>query len=308
MKAKGAFRRISAKDLRKKLDEGRDVILIDTLTSEHFQKAHLPGARNACVFEVVFLENVGNITRDEKSDIVVYGSSEKSMDAETAAEKLLRAGYKNVTALEGGLKKWRTLGFELEGDQPELAEEEIPPALLDRTYVLDIEQSAIGWTGRNPNTTHHGTVRLSGGEIFIKNGLITGNMTVDMTTIRNINLEGDPLQPVLIRHLMSDDFFFTEMFPEAVFTITAARPIEGATQSEPNFEVEGALELMGIKKEMSFVANASREPGGEVKIESHFDVDRTQWGIIYGSARFFEKLGMHLVFDHISAQLHLVAR
>jgi hypothetical protein len=33
---------------------------------------------------------------------------------------------------------------------------------------------------------------------------------------------------------------------------------------------------------------------------AHFDFDRTRWNVIYGSSRFFEHLGMHLVFDLIS--------
>ena len=57
-----------------------------------------------------------------------------------------------------------------------------------------------------------------------------------------------------------------------------------------------------------FSANTSGEQCGEVIIESHFDIDRTRWGITYGSARFFERLGMHLVFDLISIQLRIVAR
>ena len=62
-----------------------------------------------------------------------------------------------------------------------------------------------------------------------------------------------------------------------------------------------------MKKDIHFYANASDEQGGEVKIEAHFDIDRTRWGVIYGSTRFFEHLGMHLVFDFISVQLRLVA-
>ena len=309
MNTEKGFRKISAEDLRKKLEAGGHVILIDTLPNDHFQKMHLPGAKNACVFEVVFLENIKKLIPETDREIVLYGSSEKTLDAVTAAEKLVRAGYVNVTALEGGLRKWFDLGYGLEGDQPEPAEtSEVDTALLDHTYAVDIEQSVIAWTGRNSNTTHYGTVQFSEGRIIVKNGQITGALAIDMASIRNINLEGDPLQPVLIQHLMSDDFFFTKLFPRAVFTLRSARHIDGATQSEPNFDVRGVLQLRGIKKNLSFVANASQEPAGEVKIESHFDMDRTQWGIIYGSTRFFENLGMHLVFDHISIQLRLLVR
>jgi len=309
MNTRKAYDNISAEDLHKRLAAGEPLVVIDTLPSDHFQKAHLPGAENACVFEVVFLDNVKRIVPEQDRKIVLYGSSNWTMDAVTAAEKLVRAGYRNVFVLEGGLRHWATQGYALEGDRPEAAGlEEVPPGLKDRRYGVDVEQSVIGWTGRNPNTTHYGTLSLTGGEIEVKDGRITGLFEIDMTSIKNINLEGDPLQQVLIDHLLSDDFFFTALFPRARFELTSARPIPRATPSAPNFEVKGLLELRGIKKDLAFDANASQGPGGEVNIEAHFDVDRTHWGVVYGSARFFEKLGMHLVFDHISIQLRIVAK
>jgi hypothetical protein len=40
--------------------------------------------------------------------------------------------------------------------------------------------------------------------------------------------------------------------------------------------------------------------------EAHFDINRTKWNIIFGLTRFFEHLGMHLVFDLISIQVRIV--
>ncbi|MBI9090793.1 MAG: hypothetical protein JEZ12_16370 [Desulfobacterium sp.] len=47
-----------------------------------------------------------------------------------------------------------------------------------------------------------------------------------MESITNINLEGDELQPVLIAHLKSDDFFLTRLFPKAKFKITNPIPVK----------------------------------------------------------------------------------
>jgi len=299
---------ISPEKVYQKICGAGDFVLIDTLTEDHFLKAHLPGAVNACVFEVVFAENVKKIVPDKNKEIIVYGSSGKSLDAPTAAEKLEREGYRNVLAMEGGLEQWAASGLEVAGSDPRFLEQtERQPPWRDAAYSVDIEKSIIEWTGRNPNGRHYGTIRLAGGEIAVKSGQISGAFEIDMKSIRNIDLEGDPLQPVLISHLMSDDFFFVKMFPKATFSITLAQPIKAAVSSEPNFDVQGLLELRGVKKDVHFLANASGEQGGEVKIEAHFDMDRTRWGVIYGSTRFFEHLGMHLVFDFISIQLCLVA-
>jgi len=309
MVMKNGFSRISPQELHKKINKNDGFVLIDVLPNDHFNLGHLPGAKNACVFEVVFLDSVTKIVSEKDQETVVYGSSGKSMDALTAAEKLVRAGYKKVYALEGGILEWLSLGFGIEGDEKAIKpDSEAPISFEDKTYKIDLEQSVIEWTGRNPNTRHHGTIQLSKGEIFVHNGQIGGTFDIDMKSIKNINLEGDPLQPVLVSHLMSDDFFFVDIFPKATFTIKSAKQIKDATPTEPNFEVQGVFELRGIKKETAFVATAGPSTEGEVKIEAHFDIDRTGWKIIYGSRRFFEHLGMHLVFDFISIQLYIVAR
>lgn len=41
-------------------------------------------------------------------------------------------------------------------------------------------------------------------------------------------------------------------------------------------------------------------------IEAHFDIDRTRWKEIYGSARLFEHLGMQLLFDPVSIEMRLL--
>ena len=302
------LRKISPEEVHQKLTDASEFVLVDVLKEDHFNKAHLPGAINACVFEVLFIENVNKMVPDKNKVIIVYGSSSKSMDALTAAEKLTREGYQNVFVMEGGLRQWVDSGMGVVGEDLDLSEQiEKQLKLIDATYSIDIESSIIEWIGRNPNTKHYGTIGLSNGEITVRDGQISGNFEIDMRSIKNINLEGDELQPVLVNHLMSDDFFFIKIFPTAKFTITSAKQIKEAVSSEPNFEIHGILELRSMKKDIHFYANASDEQGGEVKIEAHFDIDRTRWGVIYGSTRFFEHLGMHLVFDFISVQLRLVA-
>ena len=128
-----------------------------------------------------------------------------------------------------------------------------------------------------------------------------------MHSLKNLNLEGNEWQPVLIAHLKSDDFFFAGKFPAARFTIDSARKI-GESLSAPNFEVEGTLELRGVRNDMKFLATISNLPDGAITAEAHFDFDRTRWNIIYGSSRYFQHLGMHLVFDLISLRLRIVAR
>ena len=102
-----SFNQLSSEDLHQWMTEKRDYTLIHTLTNDHYEKVHLPGAKNACVFEVTFLDQIRNIISDTTSEIVLYGASVRSMDTLMAAEKLKRAGYEKIHILKGGIDAWR---------------------------------------------------------------------------------------------------------------------------------------------------------------------------------------------------------
>jgi rhodanese-related sulfurtransferase len=301
------FRVITAKELADWVGERRELVIVDTLPEEHYRRIHLPGALNACVYQVVYLERMAELVPDKGRLLVVYGSSERSFDALVAAEKLVRAGYSNVFAMAGGIKSWREMGGELEGDAPESLIESSGLRLEERLYRVDTDQSVVEWVGRNPNTRHFGALRLSEGAISVLDGNITGFFALDMRSIVNYSLAGNPLQKVLEAHLASDDFFFVARFPTARFTIQSAQLTKEPTLSAPNVKIHGELELRGLKKDLVFDATLNNLEDGSIVAEAHFDIDRTQWEIIYGSSRYFEHLGMHLVFDFISVQLHIVA-
>ena len=296
-------------ELRKWMQQDKPLLLIDVLPKEIYEKRRLPGALNACVYEVTFPDQMAAITHDKDEEIVLYGSSAESRDAAEAAEKLLRLGYEKVHALAGGVDGWLKAGLSLEGENVKPPERLGPTVdLEDHLYAVNADESVIGWTGRNRNGKHYGTLKLSKGEIRVRNGAIQGAFEIDMTTIKNKDLEGDPLQPVLIAHLLSDDFFFVKMFPRASFILDTARVVESPTLSSPNFDVTGTLELRGVKAEINFPATVNRREDGSVSIEAHFDLDRTRWNVRYGSSRFFEHLGMHLVYDLITIELRVFAR
>jgi len=301
---------ITSQDLSQWINEKKSFYLIDVLGNEHFQLAHLPSAFNACVYEVTFIDQVKVITEDKDALIVVYGSGRKSMDSTAAAEKLLKEGFKYIHIFKGGIEAWREAGQLLEGNA---SDDYIDPGTIlkikqeNRTYKVDNDKSILHWTGRSPGSIHTGSVNISGGYIIVKEGEVSGKFDIDMDSIKNFDLSGDELEPVLISHLKSDDFFLTKLFPKATFEINSAKPVDEPYLSIPNFEIKGFLSIRGVGVSQDFKATVTEtEPGG-IAAEAHFDIDRTRWGVIYGSTRFFEHLGMHLVFDLISVQVKIIA-
>jgi len=302
------YRQLSVKDFEKELESDKKFYLIDVLPNEHFKKIHLPNALNACVFEVTFLEQVEAIVQAKDANIVLYGSSEKSMDTIKAADKLHERGYKNINILQGGLEAWRIWDLPLAGYGVDQSDD--PKTLLkleDRSFQVDTTQSRIEWIGRNTNSSHFGAVRIAAGEIIVKDGSIIGNFDIDMDAITTKDLEGNELEPVLLAHLKSDDFFLTKLFPMAKFKIINSKPIEKPFLTSQNYEINGILQLRGVSAKQDFMATVTRTDEGALSLEAHFDIDRTKWNIVYGSTRFFEHLGKHLVFDLIGIQVRIIA-
>jgi rhodanese-related sulfurtransferase len=50
----------------------------------------------------------------KNTEIVVYCGGPKCSQSRMAAEKLVKLGYENVRAYEGGLEKWNAAGMSVE--------------------------------------------------------------------------------------------------------------------------------------------------------------------------------------------------
>jgi len=291
--------------------ERRTGIVLDVMVPEHFAERHITGAVLACVHEVVFCDAVAALAPDRSIPILVYGAGAGSLDGRMAAEKLLRLGYADVRWFTGGLEAWCAAGLPLEGSAPHVRPDAHPPVLMpDGRYVLDTAASVIRWTGRNDNGAHTGVVDCAGGSLDFSDGHARGGLRIDMRTIRDEDLADDALRPVLEAHLASDDFFFVSLFPEAALEGMALTPLPGATATTPNYRLAALFALRGVRRKLGLNVAVRRigdadGPGG-LALAGHMDLDRTRWGVLYGSARFFRHLGYHRVDDAISLDFRLV--
>lgn len=287
--------------------ETKRIAVIDVLPPEHFLRRRLPGAKNACVYEVAFLDHIKTLGFNSGSPLLVYGAGPDSRDAATAAEKLGRAGFADVALFPGGLHAWKAAGLPLEGEEPDDFDPPYPLLQLERkAYFLLPDHSSIHWIGRNANGHHRGSVLPARGVLEMRGESLAGSVEVDMTTIRDIDLEGDELQPVLESHLRSDDFFFVRRFPRVSLNIEALQILPDAPATLPNATISGDLNMLGVSRPVTLQAHLSSLEGSKLALSAHFDLDRTEWGIVYGSTRFFQYLSYHVVFDLISIEARLV--
>lgn len=275
--------------------------LIDILSTESFAEEHLPGAVNICVYEVAFLDKIRAAFPDPNAPLTIYGLNDSTHEAEVAVKKLAAAGYRHVQVLADGLEGWKLSGGEIERG--------VAVEAISGRYEVDTTMSVVEWMGRNLFNRHLGTVELDSGHIMMNDGkLVGGCLSIDMTTLYCADIPDPVLNAHLIAHLKSDDFFSVDKFPRAEFVISASLPRSGVRADEPNYQIRGDFTLRGITKPMDFAAVVAKEADGAFAAQAVLELDRTVWGAIYGSAKFFGRLGQHLVNDEVHLHLKIVTK
>lgn len=294
---------LSCNEARQRM--GKGAVAIDVMTPEEYARCHVAGAKNACIYEMVFLGRIAELVPDRATELILYDATGTTRSAGLAHERLLQAGYANVSVLSGGLDAWRDAGLPVEVDEQA---SEARLELRDGAYRINTEESTLEWIGRNLGKRHYGRITIQTGELVITGGKPTaGNIVLDMTTISNLDLQDAVWHDMLIRHLKSDDFFDVERFPTASFKLTAWETREVDSLKALKGTATGDLTIKDVTRSVSFPATIAPQQDGSIRAHTLFDIDRTLWNVCYGSCRLFEHLGMHLVHDMISLELFVTA-
>ncbi|MEM6516410.1 MAG: YceI family protein [Bacteroidota bacterium] len=176
-------------------------------------------------------------------------------------------------------------------------------------YVVNVTDSKIDWKGFKPTEAHTGTINIENGNLMVDDGkLQSGTFTIDMASITVTDLEGDG-KANLEAHLKgtvegkTDHFFNVESFPEATFEVTSTESIAAGQTN-----LSGNLSMKGKKQNITFPVSISYE-GDTMTLESDaFTIDRTQWGVNYGSKSIFDNLGDKFINDEIELKVLVKAQ
>jgi polyisoprenoid-binding protein YceI len=176
-------------------------------------------------------------------------------------------------------------------------------------YKVLPEQSDVKWIGKKVTGSHHGTIQLKSGELMVANGAVVGGkFTIDMTSIKDLDLTDPEYNGKLIGHLKSDEFFGVEKFPTSTFDIAKVTPISNAKAGEPNNTIEGNLTIKGITQPVSFPATIEVTNDTVMAAAKEIKVDRTLYNIRYGSKKFFASIGDKAINDEFLISVSLTAK
>ena len=175
-------------------------------------------------------------------------------------------------------------------------------------YKVDPKASSVKWLGKKVTGQHNGSVQIKEGELATNGNAVTGGkFVIDSTSITNEDLKDAEYNEKLVGHLKSPDFFDTEKHPTSTFQVTKVEPLingaDGATHT-----VSGNLTIKGTTKPLSFPAKIAVTPTTVTADAKNVAVDRTLYGIKYGSGKFFQGLGDKVISDQFWLDISLVAK
>jgi rhodanese-related sulfurtransferase len=110
--AKKRVKESNVADVKRRLDAGEKLVLIDVREESEWARGHLPGAIH--LGKGVIERDVEQRLPDAGTKVVLYcGGGFRSA---LAADNLQKMGYTNVESMDGGWKGWLEAGFPTQKD------------------------------------------------------------------------------------------------------------------------------------------------------------------------------------------------
>jgi len=156
-----------------------------------------------------------------------------------------------------------------------------PTTSLAKATTYQLNSGILNWTGSKAlGSAHQGTINISQGTIGVTAGgkITTGNFMIDMNSITNTDMKAGQGKEKLEGHLKAGDFY-----------------------------VIGNLTLKGIKKTITIPATIAVGGGNVTAVSPSFTIDRTEWGIQYGSGSIVGLAKDKVINDDIALVLELSA-
>lgn len=170
--------------------------------------------------------------------------------------------------------------------------------------AIEPTAAKIEWSAtKKIGSGHTGTIALKTGEVQIDNGVITGgNLVIDMNTIAVTDIPATEKDNAKLKgHLVSDDFFAVKKNPEAKLVIKTSK-----VTTPGKLEVTGDLTIKGKTLPITFPVEMKTE-AGKMVATGKLSVDRTKYGIRYGSGNFFKLPADRIINDTFELTFNVTA-
>lgn len=172
----------------------------------------------------------------------------------------------------------------------------------EEKYTVSNKISSMEWVGKKVTGEHFGTIKVKEGNVMVKDGMITGGtLMIDMNSIIVEDIKDEETNAKLSGHLRSEDFFGVEKYPMSKLEITEV------VKKGDKYHIHGNLTIKDVTDKVEIPATIKMEDNKLVAI-GETEIDRTKYGIKYGSGQFFDDLGDKMIYDNFVVRFKVGAK
>ncbi len=176
------------------------------------------------------------------------------------------------------------------------------------TYEASTNDSSVYWQAGKPaiaGYVHTGKFQIDSGEVTLTDGEITGEFVIDVSSLVITSLGGgkEGQESSLEGHLKGDDFFDVATYPTATFTVTDVTPKVLPGPGNSDYTATGELTMKGKTNSVSFPMKVLVANEDEVWMTAAVTIDRTLWGINFGSASIADEITDNIIGDNVTLDL-----
>lgn len=108
--AKSRVKQTIPEEVKKRLDNGEKLLIVDTREDNEWEKGRIAGAVH--FGKGIIERDIETAVPDKRQEIILYcGGGFRSA---LSADNLQKMGYTNVISMDGGWRKWKELGYPTE--------------------------------------------------------------------------------------------------------------------------------------------------------------------------------------------------
>ncbi|MCM2349909.1 MAG: YceI family protein [Bacteriovoracaceae bacterium] len=175
--------------------------------------------------------------------------------------------------------------------------------VMAQTFNVEPSATKIVYVGKKVTGEHTGNLNVKSGKITLKGEEITGGeVVVDMNSLTSTDLTDAEYNAKYVGHMKSEDFFNTAKYPESKLVIKSSK------KTAKGLEVKGDLTIIGQTKPVTFIVTDLKKTDAGLTGKSNLTLNRTQWGLKYGSNSFFKGLGDKAINDDFTLAIDLAAK
>ena len=178
---------------------------------------------------------------------------------------------------------------------PEIKKEELQLP-KDGRYEIDTEASEIRFIGKNSlmGKKHVGVFKFSEGHITLQDTAIyTAEFMIDMNSLSGKDFEEEESQQNFETHLKNSDFFDVAKYPTATIKLISSNERIYSVKAQSEVTIKGTTKKLGLNVMLGVSGH------NELKASGSMILNRTDFGINYGSGSIFDNLGDNIIDDNV---------